>query len=340
MLGMPDTNPPPSHSNGGPTSTPIIPPIATPVSPAPTVAPTSAPQKRYTVGFNAGKGAKVPDTFAKIALEFEQSLGVPLFLLMNGAPVGENNNMPTLGEATRWPFFVNQYELPSTRIALLIQSPGGNPQAAYQIARLLNKRCGGFCAIIADYAKSAATLLALGADQILMADQAELGPLDAQIIDFDREQRVPALDEVQALDRLFATSITAVDDAMTLLTQRTLRRTDAILPHAVRFVADMMRPLFEKIDAVQYSQRSRMLKVAEEYAVRLLNPHYSPQDAQQIATHLVTNYPDHGFVIDHDEARNVGLKIVAPTDDQAKLLHAMVPYLRTYNAIGRVSEVP
>jgi len=44
------------------------------------------------------------------------------------------------------------------------------------------------------YAKSAATLLALGADRILLGKFAEIGPLDAQFDDPEREYRLSALD--------------------------------------------------------------------------------------------------------------------------------------------------
>jgi GTP cyclohydrolase FolE2 len=50
---------------------------------------------------------------------------------------------------------------------------------------------------------------------------------------------------------------------------------------------------------------SRALKVGEEYAIRLLmsNPDYPPDQAREVARALVEDYPDHGFVIDAEEAR-------------------------------------
>ncbi len=49
---------------------------------------------------------------------------------------------------------------------LVIDSGGGYAQAAFQIANLFRRHAGGFTAVVPRYAKSAATLLTLGADEI------------------------------------------------------------------------------------------------------------------------------------------------------------------------------
>lgn len=68
-----------------------------------------------------------------------------------------------------------------TEIHLWIDSIGGSADSAYKLACLLRARSRRLVAIVPDYAKSAATLLALAADELFMDDGAELGPLDAQI---------------------------------------------------------------------------------------------------------------------------------------------------------------
>ena len=46
--------------------------------------------------------------------------------------------------------------------------------------------------IVPDYAKSAGTLMALGADRIIMSETSELGPIDPQVILADRNgNRMP-----------------------------------------------------------------------------------------------------------------------------------------------------
>jgi ClpP class serine protease len=95
---------------------------------------------------------------------------------------------------------------------LIIESPGGQAESAYRIACFLRQHCGGYLAVVPAYAKSAATLLTLGADQIILCANAELGPLDVQIFDPNREDLRSALNEVQALERLNAFALKAVDE--------------------------------------------------------------------------------------------------------------------------------
>lgn len=205
---------------------------------------------------------------------------------------------------------------PNKKVVLVLDSPGGYAGVAYQIATALRDNTKEFNVIVPRYAKSAATLLAVGASQIFMGRHAELGPLDAQITDPDREGTMSALDEVQALERLHASALEALDRTMFLLVPRMGKRLDKILPHACCFVAELMKPLFEKIDAVHFTQMSRALKVAEAYAVRLLAPNYQNAKVEDIANKLITGYPEHGFVIDKNEAKTVlGLRI-EDLDDQ------------------------
>jgi hypothetical protein len=65
---------------------------------------------------------------------------------------------------------------------LMLTSPGGDPNAAEKLVLMFRERFSkNFYVIVPDYAKSAATLVALGSDKIFMGYLAELGPIDPQI---------------------------------------------------------------------------------------------------------------------------------------------------------------
>ncbi|MDA3896516.1 MAG: hypothetical protein PF482_10250 [Desulfobacteraceae bacterium] len=64
---------------------------------------------------------------------------------------------------------------------LLLTTYGGDPHAAYRIARCLQNQYNEVTIFINTYCKSAGTLLALGANNIIMSDSAELGPIDIQL---------------------------------------------------------------------------------------------------------------------------------------------------------------
>lgn len=64
---------------------------------------------------------------------------------------------------------------------VLLHSPGGLPDAAASIVELLRERFKDIRFIVPFFAKSAATMLVLSGDRVLLAPAAELGPIDPQM---------------------------------------------------------------------------------------------------------------------------------------------------------------
>lgn len=66
----------------------------------------------------------------------------------------------------------------------LLHTGGGDMDSAEKLITILRKTVGTheLRFIVPDFAKSAGTLMALGADVILMSDSSELGPIDPQIV--------------------------------------------------------------------------------------------------------------------------------------------------------------
>ena len=290
-------------------------------------------QRMFIADVIPGEEHKLEDGFAEILFQLQQQFdGLPLWIFWDGEnPISWHYNSLALKNS----------EIPTDRPSLLlIYSFGGNPRAAYQIARLFNRR-GGFIALIPGHAKSAATLLALGAREIYMGTDAELGPLDAQLSDNEREIMISALDEVHSLGRLNAAALEVFDQTMILLTGRTSKKIEVILPHTLSYTANFMRPLIEKIDAVHYTQSSRTLRVSEEYAIRLLSSDskHTHEDARSIASKLVEKYPEHGFVIDSEEARRIGLRVPQNSDELSLLFDALIPYFSSnLTILGQFKE--
>ena len=65
----------------------------------------------------------------------------------------------------------------------MLHTPGGDMDAAEKLITMIRTRVGnGYLRVIVpDFAKSAGTLMAIGADKIVMSDTSELGPIDPQI---------------------------------------------------------------------------------------------------------------------------------------------------------------
>jgi ClpP class serine protease len=66
-------------------------------------------------------------------------------------------------------------------VDIVLHTPGGLVLAALQIARAIHKRQGKVTAFVPHYAMSGGTLIALAADEIVMSEDAMLGPVDPQL---------------------------------------------------------------------------------------------------------------------------------------------------------------
>jgi ClpP class serine protease len=73
---------------------------------------------------------------------------------------------------------------PGNDLDFLLHTPGGDIDAAEKLISLVHTTVGAgqLRIIVPDFAKSAGTLMALGANKILMSDTSELGPIDPQVV--------------------------------------------------------------------------------------------------------------------------------------------------------------
>jgi ClpP class serine protease len=75
---------------------------------------------------------------------------------------------------------------PDMPIDLILHTPGGLVLAAEQIAQALVRRPAKVTVFIPHYAMSGGTLIALAADEIVMDENAVLGPVDPQRVNIPR----------------------------------------------------------------------------------------------------------------------------------------------------------
>lgn len=79
-------------------------------------------------------------------------------------------------------------------VDLLLHTPGGDIDAAEKLISMLREKVGtaALRVIVPDSAKSAGTLMVLGADSVVMSDTSELGPIDPQmwIVDSNGHRRL------------------------------------------------------------------------------------------------------------------------------------------------------
>jgi ClpP class serine protease len=113
-------------------------------------------------------------------------------------------------------------------IDLILHTPGGLVLAAEQIAFALKRHPAKVTVFVPHYAMSGGTLISLAADEIVMADNAVLGPVDPQL------GQSPAASIVKVLERK---PIKEIDDQTIIqadLAEKALRQVD-------RTVRDLLR---------------------------------------------------------------------------------------------------
>jgi len=190
-------------------------------------------------------------------------------------------------------------------VVLFLLSPGGAGEPAYQISKLCKSFAkSSFRVIVPRFAKSAATLLAIGADEIHMGPLGQLGPIDPQI------GGLPALGVSRAL--------------------MTIASVAAQHPKSAEMFARYLR-LALTVEQIGYCDR--ISDSAMQYAERLLStkPRLVPQ-AGTIARELVHEYKDHGFVIDLDEAqKHLGSDWIKTGTDELKAAEALYRLLEMVN---------
>ena len=79
-------------------------------------------------------------------------------------------------------------------IDIILHTPGGLVLASEQIANALSKRKGKVTVFVPHYAMSGGTMIALSADEVVMDENAVLGPVDPQVGNF------PAVSILKVID--------------------------------------------------------------------------------------------------------------------------------------------
>lgn len=111
-----------------------------------------------------------------ICLEIANNRQRPLFVLLS-----DKISVGTFLAVTHWRKALSTVGEHSG-FDILLQSPGGELSACYQMARMFARFAKCWHALVPFYASSGATLISLGSASITMSDFAQLGPLDPQVI--------------------------------------------------------------------------------------------------------------------------------------------------------------
>lgn len=187
---------------------------------------------------------------------------------------------------------------------LVLITYGGDPDAAYRIARACYHYYRDFEILIPDVCKSAGTLLCIGAKRLIFGDRGELGPLDIQLSKPDEMfESMSGLDIIQALKALENQVLTAFRSYLVDIRQGSRIRTSLAADIAAKLADGFIAPIAAKIDPVTLGEHQRAMQIAFDYGERLSK--MSGSLKADALVKLVSSYPSHGFVIDRKEAASL-----------------------------------
>lgn len=197
---------------------------------------------------------------------------------------------------------------------LFIKSNGGNGQAALRLVSLLRQHCDRMVAVAPLECASAATMIALGANEIVMGPMAYLTAVDTSLthdlspVDRDNDRVSVSLDELTRVIRLWRSE---QGDAQ----------------------ENPYRALFGHVHPLVIGAVDRAESLSIMLCKQLLAHHIKDEStADRIAQTLNSKYPSHNYPILQEEAQRIGLAVSRMSPE---VNHLLLELNELYSEMGQ-----
>lgn len=199
----------------------------------------------------------------------------------------------------------------ANKIDLFLYSRGGAVEVPWRIVTMLREHCKELGVLIPYRAHSAATMIALGCDDIVMGSKAELGPIDPAISRMTQESGTPVQEEIRVED---------IMSYVEFIKEKAGLSDQAALAGNIRILAEKLTPW---VLGSIYRTHSHIRIVAS----KLLTCHTKRLDKKRVGSiidALAQKTYSHGHAIGRKEAEDLGLPVKRPNqhleDDMWKLM--------------------
>lgn len=237
--------------------------------------------------------------------QIEQERNSKLIVFTTGDKVG----METQISSEMPEYFVNhldKFNLPK-KISVLLYTRGGDTMAAWSLINLIKQFCDEYEVIVPSKARSAGTLICLGAKNVVMTKQATLGPIDPSLnsplnpqnptFPQNSQARVPV--SVESIKGYFeyARQELSIDNQADL----------------TKIFLDLSQQVHPIVIGNVFRSRTQIVMLAE----KLLSEHFDDKDKiKNIISFLCSESGSHDYPIYKREARNnLGLNIETPSQE-------------------------
>lgn len=181
--------------------------------------------------------------------------------------------------------FLEQGEIEN--LDVIIHSTGGDLNEAYDIIKLCrNYTEKNVTVFVPMHAMSAATLIALGADKVVLTKIGKLGPLDPQVIHPDRGDYMPVR------------SITEIPEVL----EKGLTAENADVDSRLKAEA-IVKPIAQQVDPYYLTQHEKTADLAREYGQKLLSRRDITETHARRCLDYLIEYPTHSYSVDSHEIK-------------------------------------
>jgi hypothetical protein len=185
------------------------------------------------------------------------------------------------------------------RISLILYTQGGDGMAAWSLFNLLRMFCDELEIIVPVKAHSAGTMMAIGADRIIMTKQATLSPIDPSINHALAPQVVGAPPGTRA-----SVSVEAIKGYLDLAR-------DTLGEGGQQAIGNVMLDLARQVHPLVLGDTYRRRQQTQVMAEKLLSPNVKDAgNRKKIISFLSSDSGSHDYTLNRREAHALGLPIV------------------------------
>ena len=213
---------------------------------------------------------------------------------------------------------------------MILSTYGGDPDAGFRIARCLQHYfTEGITLFVPHYCKSAGTLIAIGASELVLSDRGELGPLDVQLVKSDEMfERSSGMDITQGFNVLTSQAYEMFNTITVNLKLKSRLSIKLASEAASQIAVGAFAPIFSQIDPLRLGEIQRATEIAFKYG-NLLKVKFDNLQEFGVIT-LISGYPSHAFVIDRKEATTIFKNVRQPDTDEIAWLKEIDGMIRYY----------
>jgi len=187
------------------------------------------------------------------------------------------------------------------KIDLFLYSRGGDVSVPWRIVSMFREFCDELSIIVPYKAYSAATLISLGADKIIMGKKAELGPIDPTL-------RKMAIGEISGPPQEI--SVEDVNSYISFIRERANINDQSALAQMVSILANYITPL--TLGSV--NRQDSHIKLVARKLLTSRNEKLDESKINSIVEILTEKIYSHGHAICRKEAQELGLPVEIPEE--------------------------